>query len=104
MRCSRSYITNSLEAGTAQSPCDRIIGAERKPRQRSDCLSFFSILNDAASCASRQRACADCCPGNRRIDDEALSFEQCADAAQHCGFATEQMRASADIEKQTIRR
>lgn len=81
-----------------------IVRAECVHRQRCDGTRFLSIGNDAASRGARHGARADRCAGNRRVDNKALPRQRCANAAQHRSLAAEQMRATADIEQQSMRR
>jgi len=103
MRRPRRNIADGLQACPPQPARDRIIGAERKHRQRRDGARLLAVRHDASPRGPRHGARANRRTRNRRVDDKTLPVERGTERAQHRGLTAEQMCATADIEQQSIK-
>ena len=100
----RGDIADGLQSGAAQPTDDRLIDTEREHRQRLHRCRLLALTDNAARDMARQRPRADRRTGNRSADGKTLPRQCTADRLQHRSLAAEQMRATADVEKQAMRR
>ena len=100
----RSHISDGFQSSATQSTGDRLIRAQRPDRQSVDSFGFIAFRNDTSLCDAAECTSANRRGCNRGIDLKALTLKRGTHRPHHRSFAAEQMRAAADIEKQSVRR
>ena len=80
------------------------IRAQRRYRQQPDRLTLLAVADDPAMDMTGQRPGADGRAGDGGADHKALRGQDAAHQVHHRRLAAEQMRATGDVEKKTVRR